>query len=181
MRAPNVSLRSLLPLIMLGVGGVIACCHQATSTAAASPNVPAQLAASPQASPVAKTAEGQAAPAPKATAKTRSCTSSANCGSTEHCSTEDGVCLPPPDCKPGQMCAEVCNGTCVPTQAPPTSCRTNADCQTLSNYCEGCRCEAGLKGAPQAPCKGHTAACLVDPCFKQQAICKDARCLLAPR
>lgn len=110
------------------------------------------------------------------------CASDASCGAGEHCSTRDGACLPPPDCQPGEMCAEVCYGTCVPDKAAPQASRCEADgaCRVRANYCGGCRCEAVLTGAPVTPCTGPTAACLADPCAKQKAICQQGTCALAP-
>jgi len=47
------------------------------------------------------------------------CTSSQQCPAATHCSTEDGVCLRPPWCKPGSICPAVCYGTCVVAHVDP--------------------------------------------------------------
>ena len=118
----------------------------------------------------------------KTPAAARPCASDAACASGEHCSTRDGICLPPPDCKPGQMCAEVCYGTCVPDKAASSAslCEADRACRVRASYCGGCRCEAVLAGASVAPCAGPTAACLADPCAKQKAVCQKGTCALAP-
>jgi hypothetical protein len=41
------------------------------------------------------------------------CTSSAKCSTDQYCTTEIGVCNPPPGCIPGKACATVCYGTCL--------------------------------------------------------------------
>jgi len=48
--------------------------------------------------------EGGADPAP--------CASSQECTAGEVCTTEDGVCNPPPGCHPGAVCPAVCYGNC---------------------------------------------------------------------
>lgn len=45
----------------------------------------------------------------------RACFASDDCDAGQHCSTEDGVCDPPPGCRePGRLCPTICTGLCVP-------------------------------------------------------------------
>jgi hypothetical protein len=45
--------------------------------------------------------------------KARPCVSSAECGASEYCTVEDGVCNRPPGCGPEDICPAVCFGTCA--------------------------------------------------------------------
>ncbi len=62
------------------------------------------------------------------------CYGDQDCGAGTHCSVSDGVCLPPPGCKPGMNCPAVCTGYCVANG--PQSCSDDADCDK-GEYC-GC-------------------------------------------
>jgi hypothetical protein len=142
------------------------------------------------------------------------CMSSASCAKGEVCTTEDGVCNPPPGCRPGMACPAVCYGTCrsattgpacgpttcAPGQVccnrscgictppgglctqqvcPPRSpCRTDWDCRTFSDYCEGCNCRALSVCEKDPVCTGGLANCFVDPCFKSEAFCRAGTCAL---
>jgi len=51
------------------------------------------------------------------------CMSSADCSPKQHCSTEDGDCLTPPECsKPDVMCPMVCYGRCERDDAVKDEC-----------------------------------------------------------
>lgn len=52
------------------------------------------------------------------------CMSTAQCGTGEVCTTEDGVCNPPPGCGPGVACPAVCYGTCRPKAGTPCGSKT---------------------------------------------------------
>jgi len=128
--------------------------------------------------------------------KAVSCSSDAACGTGEHCSTRDGVCLPPPGCKPGEMCAEVCYGTCVSDVRKAQDgkaaqdgksgkdgsrlCAADGDCHLTATYCEACRCVAQGKGEVPASCAGAAVRCVADPCAGQKAVCRSGSCVLAP-
>lgn len=46
------------------------------------------------------------------------CYSSDDCAEGRYCTTEDGVCNSP--CRPNQVCAQVCTGTCRKDKRPPS-------------------------------------------------------------
>ncbi len=108
------------------------------------------------------------------------CMSSASCAKGEICTTQDGVCNPPPGCRPGMVCAAVCYGTCrAATGAPPPSpCRTSADCRKLSDYCQGCNCRALSICQADPVCTGGLAYCFADPCSGKEAYCSAGTCAL---
>jgi hypothetical protein len=72
---------------------------------------------------------------------------------------------------------------CVPDHGNPHVCASDADCTTLSSYCDGCTCEAATtaESAPNCPA-GHEVACFVDPCFNQTSYCDagTGECVLTP-
>lgn len=111
------------------------------------------------------------------------CMSTAQCGAGEVCTTEDGVCNPPPGCTPGMICPAVCYGTCRPRvilPPQPNRCRTDADCRTFSDYCTGCDCRA-LSICQQDPrCPTPGVQCFRDPCQGQEAFCRAGACALRP-
>ena len=109
----------------------------------------------------------------------RPCASSESCNPGEVCTTEDGVCNPPPGCGPGVVCPAVCYGTCRP--AAGGACRTDADCRTFSDYCTGCDCRALSVDQKDPVCPGPGVQCFVDPCMNQTAICLAGRCAIASK
>jgi len=64
---------------------------------------------------------------------------------------------------------------------PTVLCRTDSDCRTFSDYCEGCDCLALGRCDPDPVCKTEGVQCLVDPCSNQQAVCTAGRCSLRPQ
>jgi hypothetical protein len=111
------------------------------------------------------------------------CASTAQCGAGEVCTTEDGVCNPPPGCTPGSICPAVCYGTCrskIIPPPPPNRCRTDADCRKFSDYCVGCNCRALSVCQPDPRCPTPGVQCFVDPCFNKEAFCRAGACALRP-
>jgi len=107
------------------------------------------------------------------------CRSTADCGPNLHCTTDDGVCNPPPNCGKG-TCAAVCYGTCEPIEPPPEGgpCASASDCRTFADLCTGCDCRS-LSICEQDPvCPGPGVQCFVDPCAGQQAFCNAGHCAL---
>jgi hypothetical protein len=104
------------------------------------------------------------------------CSSSSLCGSDGVCTTEQGVCNPPPGCDPGSVCPAVCYGTCQPPRVIPGRCQTDADCRTFSDYCTGCDCRALAAGQKPPVCSDQGVQCYVDPCRDQEAFCSAGRC-----
>ena len=107
----------------------------------------------------------------------RACASSAECPAGTTCTTELGVCNPPPGCDPTKnVCPAVCYGTCGP---PNAACRSDADCRLFSDYCTGCDCRALASNAPDPTCPGPGVQCLVDPCEGKRAACKQGACVVS--
>jgi hypothetical protein len=110
------------------------------------------------------------------------CASSAECQAGEVCTTEDGVCNPPPpSCSPGDPCFTLCYGTCRPVGSeppPPGPCRTDADCRTFSDTCTSCRCLALSLCQADPVCPGPGGQCLTDPCDGVEAFCSSGTCAL---
>lgn len=109
--------------------------------------------------------------------RAKACASSNDCASGKYCTTEDGVCKPPPACRPGQVCAALCYGTCAPLKAAG-SCSADADCRTFSDYCTGCDCRALSVKDPDPSCSGPGVRCFADPCMNQAAHCNEGKCAL---
>ncbi|MEZ4268929.1 MAG: Dickkopf N-terminal cysteine-rich domain-containing protein [Myxococcota bacterium] len=84
------------------------------------------------------------------------CYGDQDCGAGTHCSVSDGVCMPPPGCKPGMACPAVCTGYCV--EDGPTGCSDDSDC----GKGEYCGCSWDFAGAPDADPAGAAP-----PCFLQ--------------
>lgn len=108
----------------------------------------------------------------------RACTSSVDCQSDQFCTTETGVCNPPPGChprRPGVVCADVCYGTC---QRRVNVCRNDSDCRAFSDTCTGCDCRALSSCQKDPVCSGPGVQCFVDPCFNKEAFCDGGRCSL---
>jgi hypothetical protein len=112
-----------------------------------------------------------------------------------------------PRCPPNQICPMIacyidCNGgskktctvamlcaqgyqwsearcACVPVPGKPSSCTTDADCRTYSDYCSGgCDCRALSSSDPDPPACANPTACLVDPCSSTTAVCVNGACSL---
>jgi hypothetical protein len=112
-----------------------------------------------------------------------------------------------PRCPPNQICPMIacyldCNGggqktctvsmlcaigyewsqarcACVPVPSKPSSCATDADCRTYSNYCGGgCECLALSTSEPDPAACANPVACLVDPCASATAVCMNGACSL---
>jgi hypothetical protein len=77
----------------------------------------------------------------------KGCYSTQDCGGGEHCSVDDGECLPPPGCDPAQGCPAVCYGRCLPDNdscaavdcGPGTHCEEQCypcDSQTPGGSCD---------------------------------------------
>jgi hypothetical protein len=110
----------------------------------------------------------------------RPCASTAACPTGTTCTTEAGVCNPPPGCDPAKgVCPAVCYGTCAPRAPSTTTCRTNADCRLFSDYCTGCDCRALPNGAPDPTCSGPGVQCFVDPCDGKTAVCTRGACAVS--
>ncbi|MFO0724237.1 MAG: hypothetical protein U1E65_10670 [Myxococcota bacterium] len=131
-----------------------------------------------------KSSEPAATPAPQnppqaAADGKSSCTSTSDCKKAERCTTDDGVCDPPPGCSPEFPCLQVCTGSCVekPTAAKVAAkCTADADCKAVASYCHGCACLA-LGASDEAPaCDEPPVNCLVAPCQGRKAICKEGVC-----
>jgi len=108
----------------------------------------------------------------------RACTSSGDCRADQFCTTETGVCNPPPGChprRPGVVCADVCYGTC---QRRVNVCRSDSDCRAFSDTCTGCDCRPLSVCQRDPVCPGPGVQCFVDPCFNKEAFCDAGRCSL---
>lgn len=92
-------------------------------------------------------------------------------------------------CKDGEFCCNESCGICAPrggvcTQRqcghPPvlTQCLVDADCRTISSYCDGCQCLAAGVLDPDPSCHAALVACFVDPCLHQQPACIGGLCRL---
>lgn len=109
------------------------------------------------------------------------CLNSAGCASGEICTTEDGVCNPPPGCTPGN-CAAVCTGTCRPggPACGRTHCATGMVC--CNDSCGTCTEPNG--GCTQQVCGSPVGggACTYDgDCHLQADYCTGCDCrALAP-
>jgi hypothetical protein len=66
----------------------------------------------------------QSAAAAESVVTSTPCASSSQCGASTHCSTEDGVCNRPPGCGPGDICPDICYGTCT-LSLPGVKCGSN--------------------------------------------------------
>jgi hypothetical protein len=96
------------------------------------------------------------------------CASSAECAAGEVCTTEDGVCNPPPGCLPGTVCPAVCYGSCRPRVGVGDICRSPegeevASCGAGLKCCYPCGI-AGCAWTCAQPCKPGDPAC-ADGCF----------------
>jgi hypothetical protein len=83
------------------------------------------------------------------------------------CNASCGICTPP-----GGLCTQQVCGTEPPPPPPPAgACTTDADCRAVSNYCDGCACNALSTTDPDPVCSGTIVNCFVDPCFNHTAVC----------
>lgn len=136
-------------------------------------------ASAPAEAPPAETAGVKAAGQP--------CAGGGECAEGLHCTTADGACDRPPGCKDGDICPTVCYGVCAAAAekaadgATPAACKTDADCEPVAHYCDGCHCLARLKGAPAPTCAGKTVSCIANPCDGQTAQCLEGACRIPKR
>jgi hypothetical protein len=64
---------------------------------------------------------------------------------------------------------------------PNSSCKSDADCKLIDNYCGGCHCLA-LQANEQPPqCPGREVKCFVAPCMNKVAACSGGRCAAVTR
>jgi hypothetical protein len=112
------------------------------------------------------------------------CGTSSDCPAPEMCTTEDGVCNPPPGCQPGQFrpCLGSCYGTCRPRGTGPAAnpCQSDGDCRAVADTCMGCSCVALGPGQPGASCSGPGVRCFQDPCGGKRARCQQGSCMIGP-
>jgi hypothetical protein len=112
----------------------------------------------------------------------KACLSSVDCSDGKFCTTETGVCNPPPGCGGGGgnrdiACPAVCYGTCEPK--PAAQCRSDSDCRAFAFMCTGCDCLALGPGDPEPMCPGPGVQCFADPCLNKKAVCTGGRCAIA--
>jgi hypothetical protein len=63
----------------------------------------------------------------------------------------------------------------LPSSAGPT-CRTDADCQLVPDYCAECAC-VSLNAQQKMPeCLGEELKCVLNPCADQVALCINGQC-----
>jgi len=88
------------------------------------------------------------------------CAASFDCPTNQVCTTQDGVCNPPPGCPSmgGRACSGGCYGTCRDRMLPPPSgggCRSDGDCRIQADACMTCSC-IGLGQNDMPPsCQGQ--------------------------
>jgi hypothetical protein len=63
-----------------------------------------------------------------------SCSSHADCQPGQHCNAEE-LCLPPPDCAPGEPCPQVCSGYCVDNDGSAGDCYAEVSCDRVAPAC----------------------------------------------
>jgi hypothetical protein len=66
--------------------------------------------------------------------------------------------------------------SCVPNPVS-TACTVDSDCQTFSNYCNGCSCQALSTSSGFPACNGTTVNCFADPCMNKTAVCSAGSCI----
>lgn len=59
------------------------------------------------------------------------------------------------------------------------ACASDADCQVVDNYCDGCSCDAQAAGAPAPVCGGTIVNCFAQPCMNKVARCDAGVCVVA--
>jgi hypothetical protein len=93
------------------------------------------------------------------------------CNEDHYCCNEScGICAPR-----GGACLQ---RQCGPAALPLRQCSSNADCHTISSYCDGCQCLPGNVLDPEPTCLKPLVACFVDPCRDKYAACLDGICKL---
>lgn len=93
------------------------------------------------------------------------------CKGNEFCCNEScGICAPR-----GGVCTQV---QCGHAPDPLAQCLVDADCRTVSSYCDGCQCLAVGAHAPDPSCHAAIVACFVDPCLHKQPVCIAGVCRL---
>jgi hypothetical protein len=122
------------------------------------------------------------------------CSASLDCPMNQVCTTQDGVCSPPPGCPSmgGRACSGGCYGTCRAKMAPPPSggCRLDGDCRIQADTCMGCSCIALGQNEMPPSCQGQGqgqgrgpgqgSKCFQDPCSSQHARCQQGSCVASP-
>jgi hypothetical protein len=91
------------------------------------------------------------------------CASSADCPMDQICTTEHGVCNPPPGCLPGMVCPAVCYGTCQPRGGEGDIC-VSEDGEPVATCGLGLQCcyPCGIAGCPSVctvPCDPAEPGC----------------------
>jgi hypothetical protein len=127
----------------------------------------------------------------------------AQCGADEWCDFGDndlcgaadatGVCRPRPQacdlqylpvcgCD-GQMYGNACAANAAGTDASSDtscikggSCKSDADCRLVDDYCGGCNCLALAPGESAPKCT-DPVACFVEPCLNKKAACVSGSCV----
>jgi hypothetical protein len=61
----------------------------------------------------------------------------------------------------------------------PPSCKVDADCQVVPDYCADCTCVALGANQKQAECLGEELSCVLNPCEGYSAACVEGRCTAA--
>jgi hypothetical protein len=63
----------------------------------------------------------------------------------------------------------------LPSSVGPT-CRTDADCQLVPDYCAECACVSLIAQQKMPECLGEELKCVLNPCADHVAICINGRC-----
>ena len=93
------------------------------------------------------------------------------CRNGEYCCNEScGICAPR-----GGVCIQL---QCGHAPEPLAQCTVDADCRTVSSYCDGCQCLTVGAHEPDPRCHATIVACFVDPCLAKQPACLNGVCRL---
>ena len=151
-----------------------------TTPAATPASAPAAAEAKPASQPEVMPAAAASQPMEASKAVVAACASTENCPADHVCTVDRGDCNPPPGCKPGDICPQVCYGICVDEAAAQAAvaCKFDNDCRTYSNYCGSCACDAMSAEAPEPKCADKPVSCVVDPCHNKVAVCLDGVCVV---
>ena len=128
---------------------------------------------------VNKSAVDESPPSEAAGLRRGVCRSSADCPASQQCTTEEGVCNPPPGCQGAKVCPAVCYGTCEPKPVGGR-CNSDSDCRVFADTCTGCDCLSLSICETDPVCPGPGVQCFVDPCAGKQAFCDAGHCNLRP-